>query len=143
MTKPKTSAAKTAPKGNTPPAAPKGNTPPAAPKGNTPPVEGSATPGSNTSSDASIGQQPPLDPGTVLPPGVSNTGAVIDNTPPKAPEVPDTPIFTHRIAGIPEHGFYRAGRHWPREGVEVLRADFTDEQWATLEAEPRLVISSL
>lgn len=53
-----------------------------------------------------------------------------------------TPL-THRIAGTPERGFYRAGRHWPREGVEVARADFDDEQWAALEAEPRLVVVAL
>ena len=54
-----------------------------------------------------------------------------------------TPAFTHRISGTPEHGFYRAGRHWPREGVEVNQTDFTADQWAVLEAEPRLAIVAL
>jgi hypothetical protein len=50
---------------------------------------------------------------------------------------------THHVSGVPEKGFYRAGRHWPREGVEVVRADFTDAQWVALEAEPNIVIKSL
>lgn len=53
------------------------------------------------------------------------------------------PELTHRIAATPERGFYRAGRHWPREGIDVHRDDFADEQWLALEAEPRLVITTL
>lgn len=49
----------------------------------------------------------------------------------------------HRVAGVPQKGFYRAGRHWPREGVEVARSDFTDDQWAALEAEPNVTIKPL
>jgi len=60
-----------------------------------------------------------------------------------APAEPAPAIVTHRIAATPERGFYRAGRYWPREEVLVDREDFTVEQWAALEAEPRLVVSSL
>ena len=56
---------------------------------------------------------------------------------------PAPAVTTHRISGVPAHGFYRAGRHWPREGVEVARADFTKAQWAALEAEPRLTVTRL
>jgi len=50
---------------------------------------------------------------------------------------------THSIAAGPEKGFYRAGRYWPREAAPVARADFTDDQWAALEAEPKLTIKPL
>jgi len=50
---------------------------------------------------------------------------------------------THSIAAGPEKGFYRAGRHWPREATKVARAEFTDDQWAALEAEPKLTIKPL
>ena len=49
----------------------------------------------------------------------------------------------YRIAGLGLHGFHRAGRHWPREGAEVAREDFTDEQWAALEGEPMISIKAL
>lgn len=58
-------------------------------------------------------------------------------------ETVQVPAPTYRIAGTPEKGFYRAGRHWPREGVEVNRADFTDAEWSALEGEPRLNIRVL
>jgi len=53
------------------------------------------------------------------------------------------PQPTHRIVGHGQNGFYRAGRHWPQEGVDVVRDDFTDDQWAALEAEPKLSIKTL
>lgn len=51
--------------------------------------------------------------------------------------------FTHRIAGQAPKGFYRLGRFWPPEGVEVNREDFDDEQWLALEGEPKLSIKPL
>ena len=45
---------------------------------------------------------------------------------------------THRVAATPSAGFWRAGRCWPRDGVEVARTDFSDEQWAAIKAEPKL-----
>lgn len=53
------------------------------------------------------------------------------------------PEATHRIAGQSPTGFWRAGRHWPPEGIEVNKADFTDEQWAALEGELKLSIKPL
>lgn len=50
---------------------------------------------------------------------------------------------TYRISARPERGFHRAGRYWPRQGVEVARAEFTDEQWAAIEAEPLLTVSEI
>lgn len=50
---------------------------------------------------------------------------------------------THRIAGQSQTGFWRAGRHWPPEGIDVNKADFTDEQWAALEGELKLSIKPL
>lgn len=37
-------------------------------------------------------------------------------------------------------GFRRAGRAWSAAGEVVARADFTDEEWAALEAESEIVI---
>lgn len=59
------------------------------------------------------------------------------------PAEPVTLAPTHRISGLPELGFCRAGRHWPREGVEVRRDDFDDQQWAALETEPRISVVAL
>lgn len=53
------------------------------------------------------------------------------------------PAATHRIAAIPAAGFCRAGRRWCREGEEVSRGEFSDEQWAALEGEPLLVVVAL
>lgn len=67
---------------------------------------------------------------------------------PATPLAPDLtigvlPNFTHRIAATTEKGFYRAGRHWPREGVEIDRAEFSDQQWSALEGEPMLTVKTL
>lgn len=51
--------------------------------------------------------------------------------------------FTHRIAAVIEKGFYRAGRHWPREGVDVNRDSFDEPQWSALEGEPMLTVKPL
>lgn len=53
------------------------------------------------------------------------------------------PAATHRIAALPAAGFCRAGRRWHREGEEVRREDFTDEQWAALQGEPMLSVVAL
>ncbi len=37
-------------------------------------------------------------------------------------------------------GFRRAGRAWPAAGERVQRTDFTDEQWAALQAESEIQI---
>ena len=74
------------------------------------------------------------------------TGAAQADTEPTAIEQPGTEQaataeqFTHRITAVPEKGFCRAGRRWYREGTAVNRDDFSDEQWAALEAEPMLVV---
>lgn len=49
----------------------------------------------------------------------------------------------YRISAIPAGGFCRAGRRWFREGEEVNRQDFSDEQWAALTGEPMLTIVAL
>lgn len=51
--------------------------------------------------------------------------------------------FTHRIAAVIEKGFYRAGRHWPREGADVNRDSFDEAQWSALEGEPMLTVKPL
>lgn len=38
-------------------------------------------------------------------------------------------------------GFRRGGRAWSEAGERVARADFTDEQWAAIEAESELAIA--
>jgi hypothetical protein len=53
------------------------------------------------------------------------------------------PVASHRIAAIPAAGFCRAGQRWPQAGVDVSRADFDDEQWAALQAEPLLAVVAL
>lgn len=49
----------------------------------------------------------------------------------------------YRINAIPAAGFCRAGRRWFREGEEVNRQDFSDEQWAALTGEPMLTVVAL
>lgn len=56
--------------------------------------------------------------------------------PPAAEVEPLAAAFTHRIAAAVEKDFYRAGRHWPREGVDVNRDSFDEAQWSALEAAP-------
>lgn len=62
---------------------------------------------------------------------------------PAASDEPKPAVANYCVAATPERGIWRAGRHWPREGAEVARSDFTDEQWAAIEGEPRLVVSAL
>lgn len=50
---------------------------------------------------------------------------------------------SYLIAAKAAAGFWRAGRHWPKEGAVADRAEFTDEQWAALEAEPALIVTQL
>ncbi|NDV27722.1 hypothetical protein [Desulfovibrio sp. JC010] len=40
-----------------------------------------------------------------------------------------------KVSAVPERGFCRCGKRWPHEGAIVSREDFTDEQWAILQAE--------
>lgn len=47
------------------------------------------------------------------------------------------------VSAKPTNGFWRAGRHWPKDGVVVSRSGFDDEQWAALEAEPALSVTRL
>ena len=49
----------------------------------------------------------------------------------------------YRITAIPAAGFCRAGRRWFREGEDVNRQDFSDEQWAALAGEPMLTVVAL
>lgn len=51
--------------------------------------------------------------------------------------------FTHSIKAAPAKGFWRAGKFWTREGMDVNRADYSDDQWAALEAESNLTIQAL
>lgn len=55
----------------------------------------------------------------------------------------EAPAATHHIAALPAAGFCRAGRRWFREGEEVNRQDFSDEQWAALTGEPMLTVVAL
>lgn len=71
--------------------------------------------------------------------------AVTESPQPEGTAADPAPALTcsHRIAALPEKGFYRAGRHWPREGTDINRTDYTDAQWEALADEPRLVIVAL
>jgi hypothetical protein len=40
-------------------------------------------------------------------------------------------------------GFRRCGRAWPASGVTVDASEFTEEQIATLKAEPNLVVTEV
>ncbi len=68
------------------------------------------------------------------------TAVDAENLPETAAEVAAP---THRIGAYAERGFYRAGRFWPRQGVEVAQAEFTAAKWSALEAEPALKIETL
>lgn len=46
-----------------------------------------------------------------------------------------------RVSAKPKKGFWRAGRWWPRDGVEIERDSLSDAQWAALESEPKIVIT--
>ena len=52
-------------------------------------------------------------------------------------------VFTHTVKAGPAKGFHRAGKFWTREETKINHADFTDEQWDALEAEPMLTIQQL
>lgn len=56
---------------------------------------------------------------------------------------PAAAAFTHRITAAVEKGFYRAGRYWPRDGVDVNRDAFDEAQWSALEGEPMLTVKPL
>ena len=45
-----------------------------------------------------------------------------------------------RIRAVPENGFCRAGRRWPREAQDVPLTEFDKKQLAALRAEPMLVV---
>lgn len=66
----------------------------------------------------------------------------IDNAAVVVPAAAET-CQKYRISGLGLHGFHRAGRHWPREGVDVERGELTDVQWSALEAEPLIAIKPL
>lgn len=55
----------------------------------------------------------------------------------------DSPVMTHEIKAIEARGFCRAGIRWFQEGTFVNRDDWSDEQWAALTGEPKLVIRAL
>lgn len=67
----------------------------------------------------------------------------VDNGEQLAPiELADA-VFTHAVKAGPAKGFHRAGKFWTREETMINRADFTDEQWEAIEAEPMLSIQQL
>lgn len=47
------------------------------------------------------------------------------------------------VSAKPTNGFWRAGRHWPKEGAVAVRGEFDADQWAALEAEPALIVTQL
>ena len=49
----------------------------------------------------------------------------------------------YRISASNRDLFYRAGRMWPRQGVVVDRAEFSDEDWGRLAGETMLRIDEL
>lgn len=55
----------------------------------------------------------------------------------------DSPVMTHEIKAIEARGFCRAGMRWFQEGTFVNRDDWSDEQWAALIGEPKLVVRAL
>lgn len=73
---------------------------------------------------------------------VAETEAAVE-APAEAIAEPAVAEFTHRIAAVIEKGFCRAGRHWPREGVDVNRDSFDEAQWSALEGEPMLTVKPL
>ena len=46
------------------------------------------------------------------------------------------------IAATAATGFWRCGKHFPKEGVTVALDEFTDTQWDMLKAEPMLHLSA-
>lgn len=50
---------------------------------------------------------------------------------------------SYLIAAKAAAGFWRAGRHWPKEGAVADRAEFTGDQWAAIEAEAALTVERL
>jgi hypothetical protein len=73
---------------------------------------------------------------------VAETEAPVE-APAAALAEPAVAELTHRIAAVIEKGFYRAGRHWPREGIDVNRDSFDEAQWSALEGEPMLTVKPL
>jgi hypothetical protein len=55
----------------------------------------------------------------------------------------DIPAITHTVTATPEKGFWRAGRQWHRTPTPVNRADWSDDQWQALTAEPRLLVQAV
>ena len=53
------------------------------------------------------------------------------------------PAPTHNIRSVPDTGFWRADCKWHPAGKDVNRADYSDEQWDELLAEPLLVVTAL
>lgn len=77
------------------------------------------------------------------PAGAAPIEPAVTEAAPIEPAVTEAPQFTHRITAVPAAGFCRAGRRWYHEATAVNRDDFSDEQWAALEAEPMLVVVAL
>lgn len=50
---------------------------------------------------------------------------------------------THNVRAIPDAGFWRGDHKWHADGEDINRADFSDEQWEAITAEPLLVVTSL
>ena len=50
---------------------------------------------------------------------------------------------THNIRTTVDVAFWRGDHKWHPDGEDVARADFTDEQWEAITAEPLLVVTSL
>lgn len=48
-----------------------------------------------------------------------------------------------KIAGVPERGFCRCGRHFPHEGITVTKEQFSADQWTVLWAERNLRITPI
>lgn len=74
---------------------------------------------------------------------VDIAAAVVEPAPESLTDTVADIVLTHRVTGHGQNGFWRAGRHWPVEGVGVNRADFSDDHWAALESEPKISIKQL
>lgn len=48
-----------------------------------------------------------------------------------------------RISGLPSKGFFRCGRFWPHEGVDVEAGELSEEQIKILRAEKFLKVEAL
>jgi len=44
------------------------------------------------------------------------------------------------VRAVPENGFWRLGRFWPHQGVEVAASEFSEDDLARLKSEKLLTV---